>query len=300
MEKPLFLNRQPVRAAMLFLPLWAACTSYLAFTGGNFLFPISSLLLFGIILTGAAIFLTRKTEAPPVPVAQPKRESLVLVIYLILYALVLFGPLATIIREALVSERAEQVAMLAYKLIVHVLIPILLVRSVRGSLNGIFVAGLTRRGVLTTLLLFSTFMIAVAGLLNSIFEQLSATGMTLGAIVGWAALAWLWMAIEAGLCEEFLFRALLQSRLTAWLGSPATAIVLTSVTFAMVHVPSFYLRGGEALAKQASSLPQIVASRSAPSLRSQSCSAHCGIVRAACFWSCWCMERSTRCRRSTR
>jgi membrane protease YdiL (CAAX protease family) len=259
MEKPPFLSRQPVQAAMLYLPLWAACTFYLALSGGNFLFPISSLLLFGVILTGAAIFLTRKTDAPPVPVAEPKRESIVLLLYLLLYALVLFGPLASVVRNSIVCERAEQVAMLAYKLIVHVLIPALLARSVKGRLAGIFDTGLGRRGVVPALLLFSTFMLAVAGLLNSIFEQLSAAGLSVGAIAAWAALAWLWMSLEAGLCEEFLFRALLQSRLTAWSGSPAMAIVLTAIIFALVHVPSFYLRGGEALAKQASTLPQIAA-----------------------------------------
>ena len=52
------------------------------------------------------------------------------------------------------------------------------------------------------------------------------------------------MSVEAGLCEEFLFRACLQSRLTAWLRSPATAIVVTSILFGLAHWPGLYLRGG--------------------------------------------------------
>ena len=49
----------------------------------------------------------------------------------------------------------------------------------------------------------------------------------------WVIVSWLWLSLEAGLCEEFLFRACLQSRLTAWLQSPAGAIVLTSILFGL-------------------------------------------------------------------
>jgi membrane protease YdiL (CAAX protease family) len=52
------------------------------------------------------------------------------------------------------------------------------------------------------------------------------------------------MSVEAGLCEEFLFRACLQSRLSAWLRSPVRGIDLTSVLFALAHWPGLYLRGG--------------------------------------------------------
>jgi membrane protease YdiL (CAAX protease family) len=162
-------------------------------------------------------------------------------------------------KAEITSDRAEQLVMLTYKLVVHLIVPALLLRLAHGHFRDHFDAGLRRRGVLLTLVLFSAFMIAVAGLLNSIFEQLSATGLTVGAILAWSAFAWLWMTLEAGVCEEFLFRVLLQSRLSAWLGSPALAIVLTSTLFALVHVPGFYLRGGEAVAEQASSLPQIIA-----------------------------------------
>ncbi len=259
MEKPIFWKRQWTQAAAAYFAVWLICTLFLAVTGGNFLFPISSLVLFGMILTGVAVFLTRKADAPPVPVAHPKRESLTLLAYLLVYALVLFGPLASIIRDAITSETAEQVAMLAYKLVVHLLIPALLIRAAGGHLRGIFDLGVKRPGVLVTLLLFSAFMIIVVGLLNSIFDQLSAKGLGAATIAAWLAFSWIWMSIEAGACEEFLFRGLLQSRFTAWFGSPPMAIVAMSVIFALVHVPSFYLRGGEAVAQQAGSLPQIIA-----------------------------------------
>jgi membrane protease YdiL (CAAX protease family) len=46
------------------------------------------------------------------------------------------------------------------------------------------------------------------------------------------------------LCEEFLFRALLQSRLSAWLRSPVAAIAIAALLFALAHWPGLYLRGG--------------------------------------------------------
>ncbi len=258
-ERPSFWKRDGTRAACVYLAIWAACVIFLAGAGGNFLFPISSLLLFGVILTGLILFLTRKTQAPDVPVARPRRESLLLLLYLLAYALLIFGPLSSMLRAAIPTGRVLELTMLAYKLVVHLLLPILLIRLAGGHIRGIFDAGLGRRGVLPTLLIVSGFMIVAVAMLNSIFEQLGASGLSAAAIGGWIALTWLWYAVEVGVTEEFLFRGLLQTRLQAWIGAAPMAIVVTAIVFAIVHVPTFYLRGGEEVAKQAASLPQIIA-----------------------------------------
>src|SRR4051794_14729824 len=88
------------QAATLFLMVWAACVIYLAISHGNFVFPISSFILFGLVSTGVVIFLTRKTDAPRVPVARPRAESLVILGYLLFYAFVLFGPVSGIVKKA--------------------------------------------------------------------------------------------------------------------------------------------------------------------------------------------------------
>src|SRR5262249_38950152 len=59
-----------------------------------------------------------------------------------------------------------------------------------------------------------------------------------------APLSFVWISIEAGLNEEFLFRAVLQTRLSAWLRSPTAAIALMAILFALGHAPGLYLRGG--------------------------------------------------------
>lgn len=257
--RPLFWKNPTTQAVAFFLAVWVACVISLAISGGNFLFPVSSLILFGGILTGLAIFLTRKTKAPSVPVARPRVETVTILAYLVVYTFVLFGPLSGMVKRAFAPGPVQEFVVLAYKLIVHLAIPALLIRAVHGHLQGIFDPGLRRRGVLTTLSVFSGLMIVLVALLNSLFDQLSAKGLSASAAVGWIVAAWIWMSLEVGLTEEFLFRGLLQTRLKAWLNSAPMAIVLTAIVFALVHVPSSYLRGGASVAKQAATLPQIIA-----------------------------------------
>ena len=65
-----------------------------------------------------------------------------------------------------------------------------------------------------------------------------------------ATLAWIapvsfvWIAIEAGLNEEFLFRAVLQTRLTAWFKSAWAGVFVTSLIFGIAHAPGLFIRGG--------------------------------------------------------
>ena len=246
-------------AVIVSLVIWLGCVAFLAATDGNFLFPISSLVIFGGVISGLALLLTRKTDAPAVPVRRPARESIVLLIYLAFYGFVAFGPLFGVLKEALPPGPVKELTVVGYKLVVHVIFPAILILMAGGWLRGIVDAGLRRRGVLLILVAFSALMIALAAALNSTFETLAGTGFSQVQIAGWIALAWLWMSIEAGLCEEFLFRGLLQSRLTAWFGSAAWSIATMAVLFALVHVPGFYLRGGEAVARQAQTLPQMIA-----------------------------------------
>jgi uncharacterized protein len=46
-----------------------------------------------------------------------------------------------------------------------------------------------------------------------------------------------WNSLEAGVVEEFLFRVLLQTRLSAAIRSELGAIVFTSLAFGLMHAP---------------------------------------------------------------
>jgi membrane protease YdiL (CAAX protease family) len=61
----------------------------------------------------------------------------------------------------------------------------------------------------------------------------------------WAApLGYVWMMLEAGVTEEFLFRAVAQTRFTAWLNSAWAGVIVTSVLFGLAHAPGLFMRGG--------------------------------------------------------
>jgi CAAX protease family protein len=62
-------------------------------------------------------------------------------------------------------------------------------------------------------------------------------------ILSFAPIALLWMCVEAGLCEEFLFRMFLQTRASAWLRSDTAAIVVMATLFGLAHAPGYVLRG---------------------------------------------------------
>lgn len=53
----------------------------------------------------------------------------------------------------------------------------------------------------------------------------------------------IWLLIEAGLVEEFFFRAVLQSRIAVLLKSQVAGIVISGLIFGLAHAPGLYLRG---------------------------------------------------------
>ena len=53
----------------------------------------------------------------------------------------------------------------------------------------------------------------------------------------------LWNCVEAGLVEEFFFRALLQTKLTDWSRSRTTGTLVMAVIFGLFHAPGLVLRG---------------------------------------------------------
>ena len=58
-------------------------------------------------------------------------------------------------------------------------------------------------------------------------------------------LCFAWLFIEAGLIEEFFFRAVLQSRIAVLLKSNIGGITISGLIFGLAHAPGLYLRGAE-------------------------------------------------------
>ena len=239
-----FCGRGGKRAAGIYLLLWAVSTGYLAVKGADWVFPIISLILFGIILSAVGWWLTRRSDAPAVAVSGPGRQTIWFIAYIALYAFLLAGYGLGAVKQAVADGPAQEWAVLAYKLLIHVLMPAGLIAWLGGSLSDSFDLGLRRRGVVVALFLFCGLMFLLIALVSPSLALLATAGVTGASILPWALASWLWMSAEAGLCEEYLFRAGLQSRLTAWLQSPLAGILISCTLFGLVHWPGLYLRGG--------------------------------------------------------
>ena len=232
------------RAAIAYCGLWALSTAYIALRGGDWIFPIAALVIFGVILSGIIFFLSRNTQAPPPEVANPARESLVLLAYVVIYAVLLIGLWLGSIKHAVPDGAKQDLLVLGYKLLIHVAIPVGLILIVGGSVRWQFDAGTKRPGFWVLASLLCGLMFALLAVVSPGLKQIAALNLAPAAAIAWVLASWAWNSVEAGLCEEFLFRASLQSRLTAWFQSPAAGIALTSVLFALSHWPGLYLRGG--------------------------------------------------------
>jgi membrane protease YdiL (CAAX protease family) len=236
-------SRTGLRTVVAYVLIWGAAVAYLAARGADWTFPIAALVIFGLILGGIIWFLTRKMDAPAVPVAHPQRESLGLLAYLLVYAVLLIGIWLGSIRHAIPPGPTQELAVVGYKLAIHVAAPAAIILALGGAIRPLFDSGMSRRGFWTTLIVLCALMFALLSVVSPSLKQIGALGLTPVAAIGWVLAAWAWNSIEAGLCEEFFFRACLQSRLTAWLKSPVAAIVVTSLLFALSHWPGLYLRG---------------------------------------------------------
>lgn len=243
-DKSQLFDRAGVRALIIYLLIWGAATAYLALSGGDWTFPIASLLIFGLALSVVIWFVTRRMAAPAVPVERPQRESLVLLAYLLIFAVLLIGLWLGTLKSAIAPGPTQEFAVLGYKLLIHVALPAGLILLLGGRVAPLFDSGLQRRGWWTSLIVLGVLLMGLLAVVSPSLAQIAALNLAPVAAVGWVIASWGWISVEAGLCEEFLFRACLQSRLTAWLRSPATAIVVASVLFGLAHWPGLYLRGG--------------------------------------------------------
>lgn len=223
---------------------WSACVAYLALRGADWTFPLVAMGLFGIVLSLVAWWLTRGSNPPPVMVADPRRQSLWLLAYIALYAFVVIGWGLGALKQVVPPGPLQEWAVLAYKLVFHVAVPAALIWRLGGSLADTFDPGLSRKRVGLTLAVFAAISFGLLAVVSPSLHEIAQTGVSRPAMFGWIGASWLWMSLEAGLCEEYLFRAGLQSRLTAWLQSPLAAILVTCVLFSLVHWPGLYLRGG--------------------------------------------------------
>ena len=245
--------RQPAIESGVYKHLGAVLLSgYLALYGAMLLAlhwaanfdPTEPLLVFAIVgvgFTAISWLSTARAERLPYPIADPYRELLTfatclpLAIAFITWGL---GPL----HRYIPSATGSAFAVLAAKLIVLVVFPAAIMCKQFGySWRQLVPMSARRRDLFAmlvmALLLFGFQALFGRGLKDIADAHISTTKLALG-----FPLTFLWLSLEAGVVEEFFFRVLLQTRLTAVLKSALGGIVLTSLTFGLAHAPGIYLR----------------------------------------------------------
>ena len=232
-----------VKAIGAYLLLWAAATGYLALKGANWSFPIIAMLIFGISLSTIVWGLTRKIDAAEIAVANPRKESLGLLAYMAVYALLFIGWGIGVLKQAIPPGQAQEIATLAYKLIIHVGLPALVILTLGGAVRPLLKAGISNRRWWIAFVGMAAILFGLLAVVTPALTQIGVLGLSMPPAILAVFGAWIWMSIETGLCEEFLFRAMLQSRLAAWLKSPVIAILIVSLVFALAHWPGLYFRG---------------------------------------------------------
>jgi membrane protease YdiL (CAAX protease family) len=212
---------------------------------------IVELVIFGLAFPLVAWVATLRARPLTLTVHRSAAEMWLLVAGLI--GVTLYLVWGATLSEALVpagwlaSERAKFFVVFVRKLIVFVAIPFVLFRATFGYRwrdFGLQFAGLRALGanhlpvvliLSTAILLFQFFLGGGAAPIRR--GEFHATQLVIG-----LPLCFAWLFIEAGLVEEFFFRALLQTRIATWYRSEVTGVALMALFFGLAHAPGFILR----------------------------------------------------------
>jgi uncharacterized protein len=231
-------------AALAYVLLWSGSTAYLYATGGDWTTGVFVMAIFGLGLSGIAWLLTRGAQAPRVEVQRPAFESGAVIGYLALYAILFLGFGMTWARQAFPGGPEQESLVLALKLAVHVALPALLLIFLGAKLGPITQLGLSGRKFWRTLIVLGLIILALVCVITPSLKLISGIPPTFDIMIWAVPLGFIWMTLEAGVTEEFLFRGVLQTRLTSWFNSAWAGVALTSVLFGLAHAPGLFMRGG--------------------------------------------------------
>ncbi len=248
------MSRVGIVVAVLAAALYAVSLIHLDSLG---VFPLEEaltiLVILGIIFPVIAWLLTIGVRPVAIEVKLPVvQAALALLLVAAVGAYLVFGRSAV---DALVpgaaqggSDLAHMAWVLAVKLVVFVAVPFVVFRllfGTRWSDFGVSATSFRRligRDGLAVLVLGAAICVFqfYAGSAAAPFREGKYAADVL--LIG-LPLAFAWLAFEVGLTEEFLFRAVLQERLSAALKSDVAGLCIMAVLFGLVHAPGIVLRG---------------------------------------------------------
>jgi membrane protease YdiL (CAAX protease family) len=199
--------------------------------------------LLGMGFSLVAWIATVRVNPLPYIVLQPPAETAVLFAYLFpLTAFVTWG--FDWVRRTVPADPAQAIALGVVKLAVFVGIPAWLMRWRFGYTWNQLAPGSLAWKHFRVLVLMSVLVLWLQAVVGRGFHDIQAAKVPDSSLLWGVPLALVWLAMEAGVVEEFFFRCLLQSRVSAALKSELGGIVVMALLFGLMHAPGLYLRTG--------------------------------------------------------
>ncbi len=197
--------------------------------------------ILGVGFSLAAWVLTIGVQPMFYRVMKPGREVSTLLAYLL--PLTLFIAIGfSAIHHYLSAEPADSFAILAAKLTVFVVLPAWIMVARFGYRLTELVPISTNTSHMLVVLGMSLVLVVFQSLAGRGLQDISQANVSGDSLVLGMPLVFLWLVLEVGVVEEFFFRVLLQSRLSAAMRSELGGIVVMSLIFGLVHAPGLYLR----------------------------------------------------------
>lgn len=203
--------------------------SLYAIEGFNLALPIFVLLIIGIGFSALAWWATKDTTPLTFPVKQPALECGVLVFYLLFGAGSFLAWGMNFIVSTFPTEPLRSLVVLAGKLIIFVLVPLLLFRWFWGyRLRDLTELSFDRRQHLRVVLWLSLVPVPLQLMIGNGLAQIRQAEFSVWQLAIGLPIAYVWLLVEVGLVEEIAFRVLLQSRLAALFRSEVAGIIWTN------------------------------------------------------------------------
>lgn len=141
----------------------------------------------------------------------------------------------------------REVLIVWVKITMFVVLPAIVLGMLFSRKPGDFGLGASRLSLPRAALVF----IVVAGLFNGVqflfsdqAEPFRSGQYSAGTLAVVGLITFIWMGVEAGLVEEFFFRAVLQERVAQALKSPLAGALIGAFVFGFAHAPGIALREG--------------------------------------------------------
>lgn len=217
--------------------------------GASLAEPLFLLVCLGVVFPLLAWACTRQPR--PLPASAEAAQLPGTLLYLAVFAVAVLGWGFSAVNAAFPQEPAQSVAQLAVKLATMVALPAWLFLGLRLRTR----ATLPPRRLLLTFVLMSLAYLAMQAVFGRGLATLGELAPPPATLVWAIPLCWLWQTLEAGLCEEVLFRRILQEKLAIASRSQVAAVAWSCLLFGLAHAPGLWLRGAHLMEGVAEATP---------------------------------------------